>query len=72
MKLSVSMDTDLAKRVMREARGSKLKTSTWIADVIREHFRQQEAKKLLDELDAKQGPVDRKLREGVRRQWPVD
>ena len=71
-KLSVSMDHNLAKQVRREARAAKLKTSTWIAEVIREHLRQNEAKALLQELDAEQGPVLEELVADVRRQWSAD
>ena len=71
-KLSVSMDGHLAKQVRKEARAERLKVSTWITEVIREHLRQKEAKHLLEDLDAQHGPVPRNLSDAVRRQWPED
>jgi hypothetical protein len=71
-KLSVSIDQQLAKQVRREARESKLKMSTWITEVIREHLRQKEAKQLLQELDREHGSVPETLSNEVRRQWPED
>jgi hypothetical protein len=71
-KRSVSMDRNLAKQVRREARLARLKTSTWITEVIREHLRQNEARSLLEELDTEHGPVPKALSDEVRRQWPAD
>jgi hypothetical protein len=71
-KLSVSIDEKLAKQVRREAHAARLKMSTWITQVIREHLRQKDAKILLDDLDAEHGPVTKELRDKVRRQWPED
>jgi metal-responsive CopG/Arc/MetJ family transcriptional regulator len=69
-KISVSLDQPLAKEIRREARTAHRKVSTWIADVVREHLRQKEAKAILDDAVAARGPVPKELRDEVRRQWP--
>jgi hypothetical protein len=69
-KISVSLDEPLAKEIRRDARASRRKVSTWLADAAREYLRQKHARKLLEELDAEQGPVAQDVLDEVDRQWP--
>ncbi|MBA3393140.1 MAG: hypothetical protein H0T89_10870 [Deltaproteobacteria bacterium] len=71
-KLSVSMDRQLAKQIRREARASRLKMSSWITEVLREHLRQKEAKNLLADLDTELGAVLDEHAAKVKKQWPED
>ena len=71
-KISVSLDRPLAKEIRRDARASKRKVSTWLAEAAREYLRQKQARKLLEEMNAEHGPVPQEILDQVDRQWPRD
>jgi metal-responsive CopG/Arc/MetJ family transcriptional regulator len=71
-KISVSLDEPLAKEIRRDARASKRKVSTWLAEAAREYLRQKHARKLLEELNAEHGQVPANILDEVDRQWPKD
>ncbi len=69
-KMSFSLDSRLAKDIRRDARASRRKVSTWLADAAREYLRQKHAQNLLEEFEATHGPVPQAVLDDLDRQWP--
>jgi len=72
-KLAVSFEATLARDVQRaaeiEAEGN---VSAWLAEAARMALRQSAARELLEDWEAKNGPItDQELAE-VDRLWPAD
>ena len=71
--LAITMDEDLASRVKIAAERSREgNVSAWLADAASAQLRYEEARRVLDELLAEQGPVSDEVAAEVRRQWPED
>jgi hypothetical protein len=67
-KVSVSMPEELTEAV--RARTGAGGFSRYVADAVQRRVRQDLLGDLLDELEAEHGPVDQKLVEQARREWP--
>ena len=71
--LAITMEDELVARVKKAAertRGGNV--SAWLADAASAQLRYEEARRVLDELLAEQGPVSEAAVAEVRRQWPED
>jgi hypothetical protein len=71
--LAITMDEELVSRVKKAAeRSSEGNVSAWLADAASAQLRYEEARRVLDELVAEQGPVPESAIAEVRRQWSED
>lgn len=71
--LAITMDEELAARVKRAADHCRDgNVSAWLADAAAAQLRHEEARRVLGELLAEQGPVPESAAAEVRRQWPED
>jgi hypothetical protein len=72
-RLAISMDEELVSRVKQAAERSRDgNVSAWLADAASAQLRYEEARRVLDELVAEQGPMSEAALAEVRRQWPED
>jgi hypothetical protein len=71
--LAISMDPKLVSRVRKAAKRSREgNVSAWLADAATAQLRHEEARLLLDQMVAEQGPVSQAAISRVRRQWRED
>ena len=71
--LAISMEEDLVARVRKAAKRSRGgNVSAWLAEAAAAQLRHEEAREILEELIAEQGPVSDGVLAKVRRQWPED
>jgi predicted nucleic acid-binding Zn ribbon protein len=71
--LAITMDEELVSRVKKAAERSRDgNVSAWLSDAASAQLRYEEARRVLDELVAEQGPVSEAAVAEVRRQWPED
>ena len=71
--LAISMDEELVSRVKAAAERSRDgNVSAWLSDAASAQLRYEEARRILDELVAEQGPPSKAAIAEVRRQWPED
>jgi hypothetical protein len=72
-KLAVSLDEDLAARIVRAAdEDTGGNVSAWLAEAARARLRYAAGRQLLKDLVADEGPITDEERERVRREWPRD
>jgi hypothetical protein len=67
-KVSVSMPEELAKAVRAKAGAGGF--SRYVTDAVQEQIRLDLLDELIDEFEAKYGPVDEELVEQAMRKWP--
>jgi hypothetical protein len=71
--LAISMDPKLVSRVRKAAKRSREgNVSAWLADAASAQLRHEEARLVLGEMIAEQGPVSVAAVRRVRRQWRED
>jgi hypothetical protein len=71
--LAITMDEDLAARVKKASERSRDgNVSAWLSDAANAQLRYEEARRVLEDLVAEQGPASDAAIAEVRRQWPED
>jgi hypothetical protein len=71
--LAITMDEELVARVKKASERSRAgNVSAWLSDAANAQLRYEEARRVLEELVAEQGPASDSAIAEVRRQWPED